>query len=53
MTSVLCRFTGLAGTVTNLTSEGRPIVTWDDGRETSRSIEDLVLVTGPDHTAGE
>lgn len=47
MTHVLCKFTGLGGVVTNYTSENRPIVTWDDGRETSRSPDTLVLVTKP------
>lgn len=47
MTLVLCRFTGRSGAVTQLTSEGRPIVEWDDGRTASRSLDDLVLVAGP------
>lgn len=47
MTRVRCRFTGREGAVTQYTSEGRPIVEWDDGRTTSRSPDDLGLVTEP------
>lgn len=37
------RQTGERGTVHDLTSENRPIVDWDNGRKTSRSIEDLIV----------